>query len=173
MPFNQHVQVDAELGGMKITLVNESTAPEDRDGVLDQFAQSIGRQKAKIDLGMAIQNLLNTKRDIVNFPTRIAEFSKTRALERIRMRDAWEQAHFNAGKRAEFAPSRAQLQALKDFDAGTATKVAEFEGNLESAKQIIAIHEASIERLRGSIRGEDQDEYRLKEAAAVELLAAE
>jgi G3E family GTPase len=173
MPLNQHVQVESELGGMKILLVNESTAPEDRDAVLDDFARSIGRQQSKVDLARAVMDLLNTKREIVGYPERRVEYQKSRAMERAHLRSQMEQGHAARGKRADFVPSTAQRQQIANFDAATEQKLAEFDANLEAKKQLVPIYEAQIERLKGIIEGKDSIEVPLQEAAEIQLLAAE
>jgi hypothetical protein len=175
MPLNQHVQVEAELGGMKILLVNESTAPEDRDAVLDDFSKSIGRQQSKVDLARAVMDLLNTKREIVGYPERRVEYQRSRAMERTHMRSQMEQAHHAARPdyRGEFKPSASQKAGLANFDAATEQKLAEFDANLAAKKQLVPIYESQIERLKGIIEGKDSIEVPLEEAAAIQLLAAE
>ncbi len=173
MPLNQHVQVEAELGGMKILLVNESTAPEDRDAVLDDFSRSIGRQQSKVDLARAVMDLLNTKREIVGYPERRVEYQKARTLERARMRSQIEMAHHVSLKRGDYNLSAPQKRMFADFDAATEQKLAEFDGNLEAKKQLVPIYEAQIERLKGIIEGKDNIEVPLQEAAEIQLLAAE
>lgn len=151
------ITVQADIGGFEIRF-NENVFDADEATInkhLDLYHRTINRQRAKIDLGMALADLADREGQMMALPEMEKAVLATRAEERARIVASFD-AQNAVGRRSTVSRTPKQQQDLVNFDAETAKKRQEFVNRKAVLEVEIPALQKRVQRCRDQIAGKTE-----------------
>lgn len=148
------ITVQADIGGFEIRF-NEVVFDADEATInehLDLYHRTINRQRAKIDLGIALADLADREGQMAALPEMERAVLKTRTAERARIAAAFDEQNA-VGRRASGVRSPKQQQDLAAFDVDTDKKRQEFVNRRAVLEVEIPALRKKVQRCRDQIAG--------------------